>query len=120
MPASERRAIHIEFKENPRISSHSEGEGSNRHIVLEYTSGNSISTDTIAALSTPYGVGGVAVIRCSGELALNILKSLSNRDTLEPRKLYHGLLKHPETEDIIDDACVVFLKAPIPIQAKTV
>ena len=38
MPASERRAIHIEFKENKRISSHSEGEGSNRHIVLEYTS----------------------------------------------------------------------------------
>lgn len=37
MPASERRAIHIEFKENPRISSHSEGEGSRRHIVLEYT-----------------------------------------------------------------------------------
>ena len=37
MPASERRAIHIEFKENPRISSHSEGEGSNRHRT-EYTS----------------------------------------------------------------------------------
>ena len=38
MPASERRAIHIEFKNNPRISSSSEGEGSRRRVILKYIS----------------------------------------------------------------------------------
>lgn len=32
--------------------------------------------DTIVAISSPYGMGGVAVIRCSGKKALAILKQL--------------------------------------------
>ncbi len=35
--------------------------------------------DTIAAISTPYGIGGIAVIRVSGEAAIGIAEGLTGR-----------------------------------------
>ena len=47
---------------------------------------NSIE-DTIAAIATPHGRGGIAVIRVSGSQALTVAKILTNTIP-EPRKTF--------------------------------
>ena len=52
---------------------------------------------TIAAISTPVGVGGISVIRVSGKEAKNIASKgftalIVNGFNIEPRKMYDGLV----------------------------
>ena len=71
--------------------------------------------DTIAAVSTPFGKGGVAVIRLSGEEAFAAVarvfspvggKSLSDYPL---RTAVYGLIRDPETGDVLDDGlCTLF------------
>ena len=44
-----------------------------------------LDIDTIAAIATPSGAGGVGVIRLSGPLSHPIGLALSNRNQLTPR-----------------------------------
>ena len=46
--------------------------------------------DTIAAIATPLGAGGVGVIRVSGEKAFEIIEKIFNSPKFEPRKFNHG------------------------------
>ena len=46
--------------------------------------------DTIASISTPYGTGGVGVIRISGAQAFEIIKKIFTNPNFEPRKFNHG------------------------------
>ena len=46
--------------------------------------------DTITASSTPLGVGGVGVIRISGEKAFQIIEKIFSNPKFEPRKFNHG------------------------------
>ena len=46
--------------------------------------------DTITAISTPIGVGGVGVIRISGEKAFEIIEKIFSNPKFEPRKFNHG------------------------------
>lgn len=67
---------------------------------------------TIAAISTARGKGGVALIRISGDNALEIAKRVfklkSNK--IEPRKSYYGeILRDGE---IIDDGILTYFQAP--------
>ena len=71
--------------------------------------------DTIAAVSTPFGKGGVAVIRLSGEDAVAIAKRvffpMGGRDlsAYPPRTAVYGLLRHPDDHSVLDDVlCTVF------------
>jgi tRNA modification GTPase len=74
--------------------------------------------DTIAALSTPVGESGIAVVRVSGPNALGIL-SLSLRSKggglhageWEHRRLYHGLL-HDEKGEVIDEVVCAVMRSP--------
>ncbi|MEA3286182.1 MAG: tRNA uridine-5-carboxymethylaminomethyl(34) synthesis GTPase MnmE [Candidatus Marinimicrobia bacterium] len=70
--------------------------------------------DTIAAISTPPGIGGLAVIRLSGPLALETIKSLfTGSDKLIPRFAVFGKLNHPDLGSGDFDECVVtFFKGP--------
>ena len=66
--------------------------------------------ETIVALATPAGNGGVAIIRISGEKSNDILKSLINENVeLESRKMY---LKDVHVEDIVDKCLVVRFVRP--------
>ena len=73
-------------------------------------------TDTIAAVATAPGAGGVGVIRISGAKAHDILLSMfrpsspSFRD-FTPRMLHHGRILDAEGREA-DDALVVFFKGP--------
>ena len=56
--------------------------------------------DTIAAVATPYGNGGVGVIRISGEKAFEIIKKIFvtsqfTPPSFEPRKFSHGWIIDP-------------------------
>jgi tRNA modification GTPase len=71
--------------------------------------------DTIAAISTPVGEGGIGIIRVSGPasltIALNIFKAKSNGG-LKSHRFSYGAVVHPETGDLVDEAMLVYMKAP--------
>lgn len=70
--------------------------------------------DTIAAISTPPGTGGLAVIRISGPSALDSIKPFfSAPEKLLPRRAVFGKLVHESlSEGEFDDCVVTFFKGP--------
>jgi len=72
--------------------------------------------DTISALSTPPGIGGIAVIRISGPESLNIVnKLLPNSRAISEKS--HKLatlssISDPATGDVIDSAVITFFRGP--------
>jgi tRNA modification GTPase len=73
---------------------------------------DTFDTDTIAALSTPWGRGGIAVIRISGEKTLPVLKKILAPCPAKiiPGKTYHSYIVSGEKR--IDECIMVFFKAP--------
>lgn len=66
--------------------------------------------DTIVALATPPGKAGVAIVRISGDKSHEILKAITKCDgDFLPRYMY---LKDIYLNDIVDNALVVYFKAP--------
>ena len=74
--------------------------------------------DTVAAVSTPYGKGGVAVIRLSGEEALRVAERVFfplNGQALtacKSRTALYGLVRDPEDGRVLDDALCTLFRAP--------
>jgi tRNA modification GTPase len=66
--------------------------------------------DTICALSTPPGVGGIAVIRVSGEKALEITRKLCSFLPEKPvsHRIFHGILSACDSPEEIDEVVVAF------------
>lgn len=73
------------------------------------------TTDTIAAIATPPGTGGIGIIRISGNEALSILKQLFvpkyRQDTFESHKLYYGTLTDG-AGNALDEVLAVYMKGP--------
>src|SRR5881397_4031882 len=74
--------------------------------------------DTICAIATPPGEGGIGIIRLSGEKALDIASTVfagSGGRTVRDYKthtLHHGELRAPDTGIRIDEVLVAVMKAP--------
>ena len=77
--------------------------------------------DTIAAVSTAYGEGGIGIIRMSGDSSKDILGLLFRRFdddgrpqkiSIENRKLTYGNIIDPETGENIDEVLAVYMPAP--------
>ena len=70
--------------------------------------------DTIVAISTPPGIGGLAVVRLSGPLALETIQLyFSSSQDLKPRYATFGKLAHPDLgEGEFDDCVVTYFKGP--------
>ena len=76
--------------------------------------------DTIAAISTPFGKGGVAVIRISGENAINIAEKIFKPISKKPlseyesfRAVYGGIYTNVDNKEIqIDDGLATIFRAP--------
>ena len=70
--------------------------------------------DTIVALATPPGRGGIGVIRLSGPRSLHILRKLVACDDFdpEPNVLTLRSLIDPATNETLDRALVGYFKAP--------
>lgn len=74
--------------------------------------------DTIAAISTAYGEGGIGIIRLSGEQAKAVLdkvfvpKQRQGKADIVNRRLYYGHIVDPEGQQVIDEVLAVYMKAP--------
>jgi tRNA modification GTPase len=74
------------------------------------------SDDTIVAISTPPGRGGIGVIRLSGPNSLSIansfFRSVSTTESETPNHARFGNVVDPASEELIDVAIVTYYKAP--------
>ena len=68
--------------------------------------------DTIAAIATPAGTGGVGIIRISGKDSLSICKKLSGIENPQPRKAYFAHFKNQQ-QQTIDSGLVLYFAYPI-------
>ncbi|MDN5332011.1 MAG: tRNA modification GTPase [Tepidanaerobacteraceae bacterium] len=73
--------------------------------------------DTIAAISTPLGEGGIGIIRISGDDAFRIADKIFvpkkiKPGEMKPRTVYLGDIIDPETGQMIDEVLAVKYKAP--------
>ena len=66
--------------------------------------------DTICAISTPSGVGGIALIRISGDLALYISRKLCPFLPIEPEshRIYYGFAQDNRESKSIDEVLVSY------------
>jgi len=75
--------------------------------------------DTIAAIATANGIGSIAIIRLSGDKALEIVKTLSHKNSFTPR--YTTLSNiYDKNSALIDEALVIYFKAPHSFTAEDV
>ncbi len=72
--------------------------------------------ETIVAISTPPGIGGVGVVRLSGPDSLSITQKVfspsSSNPTWSPAQLYYGYVRNPDNGENIDDGYAVYFKSP--------
>lgn len=68
-------------------------------------------TETISAIATPQGVGGVSIIRISGASASTIVKAMTTLAELAPNTIRHSYINRDENE-VIDEALVAWFSAP--------
>jgi tRNA modification GTPase len=72
--------------------------------------------DTIAALSTPSGEGGIGIIRLSGPQALEIAQRIftprRNAALPESHRLLLGDLRDPRSGNLLDEVLLAYMPAP--------
>jgi len=84
--------------------------------------------DTIAAIATPIGSGGIGIIKISGQDAFSIAEAIFQRShpswgagrpegealsfPLKSHRLYHGYIVNPETGRVLDEVLLSAMKAP--------
>lgn len=77
---------------------------------------NDVETDTIAAISTPMGEGGIAIIRVSGSEAIplvdRIFKGKQPLLSVNSHTIHYGFLTEPVTNQKIEEVMVTVLKQP--------
>ncbi len=73
-----------------------------------------VYSDTITAISTPLGEGGIGIVRLSGKDAFSIVKKVfkTKNKELKSHKLIYGKIVNPEDEKIVDEVLVSFMSAP--------
>ena len=75
------------------------------------------NSDTIVAVSTPPGEGGIGIVRLSGKEALAVVGRIfsSNGGDLSfarSHSVQHGYIKSPENGEIADEVLVTVMRAP--------
>lgn len=75
--------------------------------------------DTIAAIATATGAGGIGIVRMSGDNCFEILKKIfipKNKnvdiDKVKGYTIKYGYIINPETQEKIDEVLVSFFRAP--------
>jgi tRNA modification GTPase len=71
--------------------------------------------DTIAAISTPLGEGGIGIVRISGAAAEEVARSIFSRlpsGGFESHRFYYGNICDPEAGYLVDEALLVLMRAP--------
>ncbi len=74
--------------------------------------------DTIAAISTPLGEGGIGIIRISGTEAINIASKIFysykgiKLTQVKTHTIHYGFIVDPETDEKVDEVLVSVMRAP--------
>jgi tRNA modification GTPase len=73
--------------------------------------------DTICAVATPPGEGGIGIVRLSGKQAMPIADRLFHTRAGQPSSLpshtlHYGVVRNPETHERIDDAVLLLFHCP--------
>ena len=75
-------------------------------------------TDTISAISTPPGEGGIGIVRVSGPASISIAKKIFTTPNgkilngVESHKVIHGYIKDPDTRKNIDEVLLAVMHSP--------
>jgi tRNA modification GTPase len=78
----------------------------------------SSSEETIAAIATPPGPGGIGIIRISGPLSLHIFQKIflprykPKPQDYESHRMYYGWIIDPDSGSPVDEVLAVFMRAP--------
>lgn len=75
------------------------------------------TTGTIAAIATAVvpQQGSVGIVRVSGSEAMQIAQTLFHtpgKQIWETHRILYGYIRHPQTQDIVDEALLLIMKAP--------
>lgn len=91
----------------------------NNEPTIDLIAHHGAADDTIAAIATPPGVGGVGIIRISGARAFAIGRALfrpaqrlPEGETPLSHHLTYGAIVDPATNETIDETLTVFMRAP--------
>jgi len=80
--------------------------------------------DTIAAIATAYGEGGIGIIRISGENALPILKEVfemqGTQNEIISRRMNYGKIVDRDRNQLIDEVLAIYMKGPKTYTAEDV
>lgn len=74
--------------------------------------------DTIAAIATPVGEGGISIIRVSGDKALyivnSIFKGMNNKDVIDMKShtMRYGYIIDKDSKETIDEVLISYMKGP--------
>lgn len=78
--------------------------------------------DTIAAIATALGEGGIGIVKVSGPEALAIVEGLfvpasangraKQAACLAPRRMTFGHIRHPHSGEVVDEVLVAYMPAP--------
>ena len=71
--------------------------------------------DTIAAISTPVGEGGIGIVRVSGPASLPMARTIfraKSNGGLKSHRFSYGAVVNPDTSELVDEAMLVFMKGP--------
>ena len=68
--------------------------------------------DTIVAISTPKGFGGIGVVRLSGPTTFFIGQKVFSTTVKKPKTVYTGYIFNPDTKERIDTGIAIYFKAP--------
>ncbi|MDD3476083.1 MAG: tRNA uridine-5-carboxymethylaminomethyl(34) synthesis GTPase MnmE [Sulfurimonas sp.] len=75
--------------------------------------------DTISAIATANGIGSIAIIRISGDRALEIASKITRKENFTPR--YASLSNiYDFNGELIDEAIVIYFKAPFSFTAEDI
>ena len=68
--------------------------------------------DTISAISTPFGTGGIAIIRVSGENAIKIVDNIFSKSLQKAKSHYAIFGKIIQNNELVDEVIITIFKAP--------
>lgn len=82
--------------------------------------------DTIAAIATAYGEGGIGIIRMSGEESKQVLDRIFEpklnqyKESIVNKRLYYGHITDPSNGQLVDEVLAVYMRGPATYTAEDV
>ena len=82
--------------------------------------------DTIAAISTAPGIGGIGIIRISGNKSFKLIEKIFRtkknleKNEIRANTIIYGKIVNPKNNEIIDEVLVSFFKGPKSYTAEDV